>query len=56
MTKAMKKFVTWLAVILILFIIFLFMGPLFILNEGNQVVITRFGSIVNTYTEAELHF
>ena len=32
------------------------MGPLFILNEGNQVVITRFGSIVNTYTEAGLHF
>ena len=56
MTKAMKKFVTWLVVILVLFIIFLFMGPLFILNEGNQVVITRFGSIVNTYTEAGLHF
>ena len=56
MTKAMKKFVTWLVVILVLFIIFLFMGPLFILNEGNQVVITIFGSIVNTYTEAGLHF
>jgi len=56
MAKAMKKFITWLVVIVVLLIIFLFMGPLYIVNEGNQVVVTRFGSIVNTHTEAGLYF
>jgi len=31
------------------------MGPLYIVNEGNQVVVTRFGSIVKTHTDAGLH-
>ncbi|MBR1640181.1 MAG: protease modulator HflC [Treponema sp.] len=52
----MRKFVGWLIAIIILLIIFLFMGPLYIVNEGNQVVITRFGSIVNTHTDAGLYF
>ena len=56
MTKKMKKFVTWIVVLFVLLIVFLFMGPLYIINEGSQVVITRFGSIVNTHTEAGLHF
>ena len=56
MTRAMRKFVGWLIAIVVLLIIFLFMGPLYILNEGNQVVITRFGSIVNTHTDAGLYF
>ena len=56
MTRAMRKFVGWLIAIVILLIIFLFMGPLYIVNEGNQVVITRFGSIVNTHTDAGLYF
>ena len=56
MAKAMKKFIGWLVAIVILLIIFLFMGPLYIVNEGNQVVVTRFGSIVNTHTEAGLYF
>lgn len=56
MTRAMRKFVGWLIAIIILLIIFLFMGPLYIVNEGNQVVITRFGSIVNTHTDAGLYF
>ena len=56
MTRAMRKFIGWLITIVILLIIFLFMGPLYIVNEGNQVVITRFGSIVDTHTEAGLYF
>ncbi len=56
MTRAMRKFVGWLIAIVVLLIVFLFMGPLYIVNEGNQVVITRFGSIVDTHTEAGLYF
>lgn len=56
MTKSMKKFITALAVIAVLVIIFISMGPLYIVNEGNQVVVTRFGSIVSTHTEAGLYF
>ncbi|MCR4579698.1 MAG: protease modulator HflC [Treponema sp.] len=52
----MRKFVGWLIAIVVLLIVFLFMGPLYIVNEGNQVVITRFGSIVDTHTEAGLYF
>ena len=55
MNKAAKKFLTWILVIVALFIIFLFMGPFYIIDEGNQVVVTRFGSIVNTHTDAGLH-
>ena len=55
MTKSMKKFVTGLIIILALVIIFIMMGPLYIVNEGNQVVVTRFGSIVKTHTDAGLH-
>ena len=55
MNKTAKKFLTWILVIIALFIIFLFMGPFYIIDEGNQVVVTRFGSIVNTHTDAGLH-
>ncbi len=56
MTRAMRKFVGWLIAIVVLLIVFLFMGPLYIVNEGNQVVVTRFGSIVDTHTDAGLYF
>ena len=56
MTRAMRKFVGWLIAIVVLLIVFLFMGPLYIVNEGNQVVVTRFGSIVDTHTNAGLYF
>lgn len=55
MSKAMKKFIGWLIGIIVLLIIFVSMGPLYIVNEGNQVVVTRFGSIVNTHTNAGLY-
>lgn len=56
MSKAMKKFVGWLIGIIVLLIVFVSMGPLYIVNEGNQVVVTRFGSIVDTHTNAGLYF
>lgn len=56
MSKAMKKFVSWLIGIIVLLIVFVSMGPLYIVNEGNQVVVTRFGSIVDTHTNAGLYF
>ena len=55
-SKPMKKLITWLSVIVVVVVVFLFMGPLYIVNEGSQVVVTRFGSIVNTHTDAGLHF
>jgi membrane protease subunit HflC len=55
MTKSMKKFVTGLIIIFALIFIFVLMGPLYIVNEGNHVVVTRFGSIVKTHTDAGLH-
>ncbi|MDY4986271.1 MAG: protease modulator HflC [Treponema sp.] len=55
MSKAMKKFIIWLTVIAVLAVLLLFTGPLYIVNEGKQVVITRFGSIVGSHTEAGLY-
>jgi len=56
MAKSSKRLIIWLSVIVIFVIAFLFMGPFYIVNEGNQVVVTRFGSIVNTHTDAGIYF
>ena len=56
MNKAMKRFIGWLITIVILLVLFLAAGPLFIVNEGSQVVVTRFSKIVNSHTDAGLHF
>ena len=50
----MKKLITTLIIIVVLVIILFILGPFYILNEGEQAVITRFGAIVNTQTEAGL--
>lgn len=55
MTKAMKRFVGWLIALVILFILFVLTGPFYIVNEGKQVVITRFSKIVDSHTEAGLY-
>lgn len=55
MAKTNRKFFGWLAAIVVIVILFLFAGPLYIVYEGNQVVVTRFGSIVNTHTDAGLY-
>ena len=56
MNKAMKRFIGWLITIVILLVLFLAAGPLYIVNEGTQVVVTRFSKIVNSHTDAGLHF
>ena len=56
MTKQNKKFFITLAAIAAAIFIFLRMGPFYIINEGYQAVVTRFGGIVSTHTEAGLYF
>lgn len=50
----MKKLITTVVVVVVFLIIVLLLGPFYILNEGEQAVITRFGKIINTQTEAGL--
>lgn len=52
----MKKTLTICAIVLVLLVIFLLMGPFYILNEGEQAVVTRFGKIVNVATQPGLKF
>ena len=55
MAKSNKKGWGLLITVVILAALLLLTGPLYIVNEGKQVVVTRFGSIVNTHTEAGLY-
>ena len=55
MTKAMKRFVGWLIALVIIFILFVLTGPFYIVNEGKQVVVTRFSKIVDSHTNAGLY-
>ena len=50
----MKKLWTILIVIIVLLILFLLPGPFYMVNEGEQAVITRFGRIVDTETTSGL--
>ena len=52
----MKKFVTTLVVLIVLLIIFVMLGPFYVLNEGEQSVVTRFGAIVKSEQDAGLKF
>lgn len=52
----MKKIAGLLFGLIVLFIIVLFLGPFYIVQEGEQVVITRMGEVVETKTEAGLYF
>ena len=52
----MKKLITALVIIAILAVVFLLLGPFFMVSEGEQAVVTRFGRIVGTETDAELKF
>ena len=53
--KTSKKAYTVLGVIAVCVLLFLIMGPLYVVNEGYQVVVTRFGEIIDTHTNAGLH-
>ena len=50
----MKKVWTSLIIVVVLLVAFLMLGPFYIVNEGYQAVVTRFGQIVNTRTQAGL--
>ena len=52
----MKKLITLGVVLIALIIIFVILGPFYILTEGEQCIVTRFGKIVDTQTEAGLKF
>lgn len=52
----MKRLVTLLVVLFVFAVVFLMLGPFYILSEGEQCIITRFGKIVDTQTEAGLKF
>lgn len=47
----MKKTVTALVIIAVLLIIILLLGPFYIIREGEQAVVTRFGKIIDVVTE-----
>ncbi|MBQ9494388.1 MAG: protease modulator HflC [Treponema sp.] len=51
-----KKKIIPLIVFALLIIFFFAAGPLYIIREGTQAVVTRFGSIVDVHTEAGLYF
>ncbi len=50
----MKKLITVLVIVGVAVIVLLIMGPFFILEEGEQAVVTRFGEIVEVHTDAGL--
>ena len=52
----MRKAVTIVVIVVIVLIIFFVLGPFYVLEEGQQAVVTRFGAIVSTTTEAGLKF
>ncbi len=52
----MRKMVTVLVVLIVLLVIFVALGPFYILQEGEQAVITRFGAIVASSQDAGLKF
>ena len=54
--KKDKKGFGWISFVVLLIILFFFLKPFYILNEGNVAIITKFGAVVKTEKEAGLHF
>ena len=52
----MKKVLTVIVVLIVIFIALMIMGPFYILDEGEQAVIIQLGRITNVNTSAGLHF
>ncbi len=52
----MKKLSAILTVVVVVLAFVIFLGPFYIVQEGRQTVIIRFGEIVNVTTDAGLHF
>jgi len=51
----MKKTLTTIVVIFVIFIGFLIAGPLFVIEEGEQAVVVQMGRLVRVITDAGLH-
>lgn len=56
MAAKIKKLVSFILVLIVIAILAMMAKPFYIVNEGEQVVISRFKSIVTTRTEAGLYF
>ncbi len=52
----MNKFKPISFVIGVLIIVFFLMGPYFIVEEGEMAIVTRFGKIIKTESDAGLKF
>ena len=52
----MKRIPAILTVVVVLVVFLVILGPFYIVQEGEQAVVIRFGEIVNTTQEAGLHF
>ncbi len=52
----MKKAASILTVLLVLIVFIVILGPFYIVSEGQQAVVTRFGEIIKVTQEAGLHF
>lgn len=52
----MKKTITVLVVVAVIMVVLMLLGPIYVLEEGEQAVVTRFGAIISSQTEAGLKF
>ena len=52
----MNKLIRNLVIIAVIIIIIFAAGPFYVLNEGEQAVVTRFGAIIDSDTDAGLKF
>jgi membrane protease subunit HflC len=51
-----KRLITTLVIIAIVIIVFFMIGPFFVLEEGEQAVVLRFGEIIRNVQDPGLHF
>ncbi|MFP4151465.1 MAG: protease modulator HflC [Alkalispirochaeta sp.] len=52
----MRKLAGFLTVLVVLVVFIVVLGPFYVVTEGEQAVVIRFGEIVKTTQEAGLHF
>ncbi len=52
----MRKLMSVGTVVVVLAVVFFMLGPLYVIDEGEQAVITRFGEIISSETTAGLKF
>ena len=50
-----KKYITLASLLVLVLLLFFVAGPFYVVNEGNQAVVTRFGRIVGSKTSAGLY-